>query len=415
MMWNEGEVPVHMNAERRFSWRASVGGALLLAMACPASASAGNIFMKNGYIIQGRIVDRDVDSVILGWPNGKVSIARRFVESVEYEHAEEERIRELERARQERPEEDDSFEVSALAESTDEGDLPPSLEMFIQKFQLAPLKHSRPVVEDPLELPVVDTTGLTDGGVEDPIVEDPFDGSGSVDPVPDVNFVDGVILAEDAVDSDSAFLAMRPAKTWSQQFRTGFLAFTSDEGGDVRSSINVVSMDRGSLNGEEFVELLREQQRTELVAFELLAEGATQVGGRDAYELSGRCSYENQPAVVRQIIVQIEGRVWLFSAFAPDDSDAMVDRTMEIVDAMLETVTFRTGASEAREALEALEDGVSAEDSVDDMDTTTREGTSVDVDDMDLDDVGDFDDMDLDDMEFDDMEFDDFDDLGADL
>ncbi len=418
MMWNEGEVPVHMNAERRFSWRASVGGALLLAMACPASASAGNIFMKNGYIIQGRIVDRDVDSVILGWPNGKVSIARRFVESVEYEHAEEERIRELERARQEQPEEDDSFEVSALAESTDEGDLPPSLEMFIQKFQLEPLKHSRPVVDDPLELPVVDTTGLTDSGVEDPIVEDPTDGSGSVDPVPDAHLVDREILAADAVESDSAFLAMRPAKTWSQQFRTGFLAFTSDEGGDVRSSINVVSMDRGSLNGEEFVELLREQQRTELVAFEMLAEGATQVGGRDAYELSGRCSYENQPAVVRQIIVQIAGRVWLFSAFAPDDSDAMVDRTMEIVDAMLETVTFRTGVSEA---LEALEDGVSTEDSVDDMDTTTREGTSVNVDDVDLDDMDlddvddmDFGDMDLDDMDLDDMGFDDMD-FDADL
>ena len=149
-------------------------------------------------------------------------------------------------------------------------------------------------------------------------------------------------------------------------------------------------MDRGSLSGDDFVELLREQQFTELVAFELLTEGPTKVGGRDGYELSGRCSYENQPAVVRQIVVQIEGRVWLFSAFAPDHSDAMVDKTMVLVDAMLETVTFRTTPSAA------LEVGVGIDDPVGDMDTTTREDPSEDLEDMDLEDM-DLEDMDLED------------------
>jgi hypothetical protein len=250
MMWNEGEVPVHMNAERRFSWRAGVGGVLLLAMACPASASAGNVFMKNGYIIQGRIIDRNVEAVVLGWPNGKVAIARRFVESVEYEHAEEARIRLLEQARLEQPEEEDSFVLDSLSDSTDEGDLPASLEMFIQKFQLEPLRHSRPEVEASLDPPTIGSPDFTNLGVQDPVFPDLSNDFGIEDPVPDVRIVDEDILAADAVESESAFLSMRPAKTWTQQHRAGFLAFTSGEGDDVRPSLNVFSMDRGSMSGE---------------------------------------------------------------------------------------------------------------------------------------------------------------------
>ncbi len=50
---------------------------------------AGSVFLKNGYIIQGRIVERDADKVILAWTNGKMTIYRRFVHEVVLDPSEE--------------------------------------------------------------------------------------------------------------------------------------------------------------------------------------------------------------------------------------------------------------------------------------------------------------------------------------
>ncbi|HLU49455.1 MAG TPA: hypothetical protein VK116_15265, partial [Planctomycetota bacterium] len=33
---------------------------------------AGSVFMKNGYIIQGPIVEESKDAIVLGWQNGEV-------------------------------------------------------------------------------------------------------------------------------------------------------------------------------------------------------------------------------------------------------------------------------------------------------------------------------------------------------
>ena len=54
---------------------------------------AGSVFLKNGYILQGRIVERGEDSVVLGWQNGKVTIHDRFIDEVLLDPAEEELIR----------------------------------------------------------------------------------------------------------------------------------------------------------------------------------------------------------------------------------------------------------------------------------------------------------------------------------
>jgi hypothetical protein len=66
--------------------------AVAFCLAAAGSAGAGSIFMKNGYIIQGPIVehsDGGEGSIVLGWPNGKVTIYRRFVERVDFEPGEE--------------------------------------------------------------------------------------------------------------------------------------------------------------------------------------------------------------------------------------------------------------------------------------------------------------------------------------
>ncbi len=138
-------------------------------------------------------------------------------------------------------------------------------------------------------------------------------------------------------------LSIRPPKTWTNHSQSDFLAFAeAGSDGGLRPRLNVVSMKRGSLSAEDFVELLRGEQNGSLADFELLSEGPTLVGERRAFEITGRCSYESQSAVVRQILVLIDDRIWLFSAFAPEGAASVsnVDDTMALVDSVLETVKF---------------------------------------------------------------------------
>ena len=74
---------------------ARAGALLLLGAFCllPTTVEAGSVFLKNGYILQGRIVERGDGVVVLGWQNGRVTIHDRFIDEVLLDPAEEELIR----------------------------------------------------------------------------------------------------------------------------------------------------------------------------------------------------------------------------------------------------------------------------------------------------------------------------------
>lgn len=48
----------------------------------PGQAAAGTVFLKNGYVIQGDIVERADDGVVMQWPDGRMTIYDRFVADV---------------------------------------------------------------------------------------------------------------------------------------------------------------------------------------------------------------------------------------------------------------------------------------------------------------------------------------------
>ena len=155
-----------MNTKMRTHLRAALLGGLVVAAA--SSAEAGSVFMKNGYIIQGRIVERSDAGLTLGWPNGKVLIAQRFVESVLFEPGEEERLRQLERSREVDPGND---RIGSVLDETAE-ELPANLDLFLSKYNLDAL---RSVSDDPLEGRVGSDPGAVT--VFDPadVVVDPLD------------------------------------------------------------------------------------------------------------------------------------------------------------------------------------------------------------------------------------------------
>ena len=64
--------------------------------------------MKNGYIIQGRVVEKDDEKIVLGFANGRVTIYNRFVDDVVLEPGEEENLRIVKEIRQ-NPKENRSY------------------------------------------------------------------------------------------------------------------------------------------------------------------------------------------------------------------------------------------------------------------------------------------------------------------
>jgi hypothetical protein len=305
----------------------------LVAVAYPAVGGlvaplqAGSVFMKNGYIIQGTVVDRDDVSIVLGWPNGKVSIAHRFVESIVLEAGEEQSLKELEDARRlvstaEAPEEDES-----LAEVNETEELPSSLEAFIKTYNVGSGLLVEPA---PLEPGLSEGPLLTAEG--DPVEP----GSEGGDPVEVTPIPGGAASLADAIHDEERGITLRPPRGWEKREVEDLLQFAGPpDASGFRPSLSVVALPAGALGASEYVALVKDEQARLLAGHVLLEEGERTFGTEKAYELVARGSYEGRAAVLRQCVVLSGGQVWLLSAFT---ADADLEGPFGLVEEVLKTV-----------------------------------------------------------------------------
>jgi len=123
---------------------------LVLVLFWASAVWAGSVFLKNGYIIQGRIVKYTPEEVVVGYRNGKVIIKRRFIEQVNLDPAEEKALKEAEKAVQEPPPEEELVEADI--------DLPPDFDVFVRTaLPEAELRSGKKEEEKPRSvLPVVE-------------------------------------------------------------------------------------------------------------------------------------------------------------------------------------------------------------------------------------------------------------------
>lgn len=280
------------------------------ALLSDAEASAGSVFMKNGYIIQGPIVERSEDAVVMGWPNGKVTIHKRFVDNITFEAAEEKRLLEDEafKAQEKARSEDD---LSLLATSNESEDLPPNLDALMRRYEEIARKQASGG----------STTGEVSPGGTVQRIESPDD------------------LLGDRVEDQNVSVSFKPPKNWSRKSNKDFFevaAGTATNG--FRPSLNVVSFARGALKSEEYVNLLKEEDARTLEGFELLSEGPRTVGKDKGYELVGRGSYQGKEAIVRQVVVSRNDRVWLISAFTADQN---TESSFSAIEESLKTFEFQ--------------------------------------------------------------------------
>jgi hypothetical protein len=290
-----------------------------LVVALPADLDAGSVIMKNGYIIQGPIVERSDVSIILGWPNGKVTIHHRFIDTVSYDPGEEKRLQEdeLYRAQEKSPAPED---LSLLSSAVEVEDLPANVEDLMKRYESIARKG----------LPGQTGDAASGAGGETGLL--PTDGSqATLITRPDT------MLAERMKD-DNVSVSFMPPRGWSPKSKKDFLhvAGTATPDG-FKPSMNVVVVPRGGLNADDYVSLLKEEDARILDGFELLSEGPRQVGSLKGYEVVGRGTYQGREAILRQVVVVKGERVWLLSAFTEDQSS---QSAFSVVDESLKTFEF---------------------------------------------------------------------------
>jgi len=300
-----------------------LGLAALGVVALDSRLEAGSVFMKNGYIIQGSIVDRDPDSIILGWPNGKMAIARRFVDSVVFEPAEEQQLVELDRARNELQARSTDLALVEMAGGNEVRELPATLEVFIRKYNLGPTLDSSGAVEQPVE-PVDPVVSVT---VIEPVLQnDPVSVSGetpveiaTIEPV--VTTVDPVVDpgADDLFHDETRDVGLPIPDGWVPLISDRALEVTGRvEANGFRPSMNVVIVPAGSLLPSEYADFLETEYARLLQDHEILEKGTRDIGGQEAFVFIVRGLRDGREAVIQQYLVAQAERLYLLSGFSSD-------------------------------------------------------------------------------------------------
>ncbi len=63
---------------------------LVLSMIPTGVAEGGTVFLKNGHVVNGKVIASDEEKVVLTWSNGRATIYRRFISEVVLESSEKE-------------------------------------------------------------------------------------------------------------------------------------------------------------------------------------------------------------------------------------------------------------------------------------------------------------------------------------
>lgn len=321
-----------------------IAGALATAVFVAAVAAdwrparAASVFMKNGYIIQGQVVERDEETVVLGWPNGKVYLARRFIETVAYEPGEEKRLEDEERARREQTSASEGDEV--LVVTVDSNELPSTLEELLRTVNATrqgpgtgPAGTPPPPGETP-ETPVAAVPPPEPPEVPAAPPEGTDSGAGVVVTRPEDP------LGE-AYRDPARGLSLRPPRGWNVRAEENALAVRGPEGtSGFRPSVNVVAFDRGPLEVLEYVAFLKQENAAYFEAYEPIYEGECEVGSKRGFQLVGRATRQGKTAVVRQILIADGARAWLVSTFTEEAGSG--DESFSLLEGCLRTFEFRT-------------------------------------------------------------------------
>lgn len=305
-----------------------LGAALGALPLLSSPAEAGSIFMKNGYIIQGPIVERNDAQLVLRYASGRVTIHRRFIDSVSYDTDEEQKLQEREAylAELQRGE---STRLELTPAEYEIEDLPSSLEKLMDEFFD---KGSKTPNATPLD-------GTPPGSQPwDGVPTEGAAGTTSTPTLPvevrTVTPADTLILEEQPFVSSALRVSFQAPVGWSVQTGKEFVLISEAPAtvlpGTLPLRVNVVSFADPQLAVAECLKWLKQEVAEELSGFEAREEGEVALGDARALQVIGAGAWQGgEKAYVRQLLVEKSGRFWLVSAFASEAREGEVTPMLE--------------------------------------------------------------------------------------
>ncbi len=290
---------------------------------------AGTVFMKNGYIIQGPVIKQEEDSIVLGWDHGKMTIHRRFYQTVvltSEEKANLERIRQEELAN-----EQESLEDSEVVFQGEDGyeQLPDSFNEIVEKLNLPFAGASKLNLDDendPSENSEdVTTTIVTGENLDD--VNDPSTGDEETSHV-EVTEIDPpvVVSLADRVQLEALGISFQGPSNWEFEQGEGYSRWVGGTQSDgFQPNVIVLTSQIEGFTLETALKSTQKVLKGNLEDFTFTREDSLSLDGREGYLFSGTGSYqkgENSLEVkITQVILASENQFWLSCSFSSAQTD----------------------------------------------------------------------------------------------
>ncbi|MBN1417411.1 MAG: hypothetical protein JXP34_01470 [Planctomycetes bacterium] len=309
-----------MDGRKRRSMARNVRGtALVLAavvtgLGASQRAGAGSVFMKNGYVLQGRVVKQTPEEVVLTWPNGTVTVATRFIESVALEP--DDRVK----SGNEAPAASEGKTEPAVTRT--EIVLPADLDSLIQEIA----ERSRATTA-PAPDPVAGRPGEGDpgSGATPELVREP----GPETPVAVLPAEDQIPLRE--VGAGDGSVTLRIPEGWEfRELGDGeWQVIGPAVDGGKAPRISVVAVD--ALDGSIADQLaICRRAEGEFAGLEIARESRREIGLRLGFEAVGTIERDGARFGLRRILVPAGDRVYVIGCVSPMPADPVIEATLEL-------------------------------------------------------------------------------------
>ncbi len=253
---------------------------LVLGILWAVPLDAGTVFLKNKYIIQGKVQELDDEKLVLGWRNGQMTIYRRFIEDFILDLSEEDYFR-----NRPSPEEE-------VAESYDSSDLEMDVHLQLPS-----------TIE---EIIAIHNDRMTPTGPTIPGVEGPTGGPGTTPP--GVVVIPPAPTLPDEVEFSAAGFALIPPLNWEILHEEEGVRILKPNSGEYPSLTVQVTRAEG-LPTQHALDELRALLIEGYTEVNLTEEHEEQVGFERAYILEGE--FPSMNLSFSQILVRHQDRLYL--------------------------------------------------------------------------------------------------------
>jgi len=260
-----------------------------------APLAAGTVYLKNGRVIRGPVVERDDAGVVLGINGGKMRIYKRFITAVVYDDTDP--AREKKAAP---PQARTARVVSTGPESAVAG-LPADPRELLDRLKreaAAPVSR----VRQPPVATVTSRPGLKGAAAEKVRARK--------SPPSTVTGLAGQAAGPAPGSS------IRPPLGWRLSRDSGLVRFVKPGQQTVPASLELLRLAGSGPSTTECLRLLREEHHSMLDACEVVDESFSRnSAGREVFELTSRGRFGGREVTVHQRIILSGSNAWLLSAF----------------------------------------------------------------------------------------------------